>query len=70
MNLTHDNYKWNAGLDGVAYKTDWGVFYAAKTLLVYPASYEGEIDLKFSIPDHWNLTTPWFEIEKQSFNAC
>ncbi|MCL6273166.1 hypothetical protein M3P19_04050 [Muricauda sp. 2012CJ35-5] len=57
--LDHMEHEWSGGLDGVAYSTDWGNFYAGRTLFIYNNLDETNIELKFNIPNVMKLTHPW-----------
>lgn len=69
MDLTHEQYNWSGGLDGTAYATEWGIFYACRTLLLYPAGELGKIEVTFSLPDDWKVTTPWEEVDQDTFKV-
>ncbi|GAB4511363.1 MAG: PDZ domain-containing protein [Allomuricauda sp.] len=61
--LEHMNQQWSGGVDGVAYSTDWGNFYAGRTLFVFQDGQHGPVDLKFNIPPHWKITHPWVNVK-------
>jgi predicted metalloprotease with PDZ domain len=69
MNLDHEKYNWSGGLDGTAYATDWGIFYACRTLLVFPTGNLENTEIKFEMPEDWKVTTPWQEIGLNSYKA-
>lgn len=71
MHLDHENHEWSGGLDGVAYITEWGVFYTARALLVFHGEDWEDIRVDFNIPETWKMTTPWQKLnpDRHSFKA-
>lgn len=69
--LDHDEHQWSGGLDGVAYRTDWGVFYTGRALFLFNGANAEAINVTFDIPDDWKVTTPWQGVPhiKNSFLA-
>lgn len=59
VHLDHENYNWSAGIDGVAYSTDKGVFYTGRTLFIMNGAQEQHIHVEFKLPQNWSVTTPW-----------
>lgn len=59
VRLEHDQHEWGGGLDGVAYTTDWGVFYTGRALLVLNGEARKQISVAFELPPNWKVTTPW-----------
>lgn len=59
IKLDHENYKWSGGIDGVAYAKDWGVFYSGRTLLIFNGENRQNINVNFTLPENWKVTTPW-----------
>lgn len=59
INLKHDEYEWKSGVDGKAYKNDWGVFYTGRSLFIMNGEETEEIAIDFKLPKSWKLTTPW-----------
>ncbi|TFB12103.1 hypothetical protein E3V55_02125 [Candidatus Marinimicrobia bacterium MT.SAG.3] len=59
VKLDHEDYKWSSGIDGVAYAKDWGVFYTGRALLILHGDEWENIRVDFSLPQGWNVTTPW-----------
>ena len=59
LRLDHADYEWGGGLDGVAYATDWGVFYTGRALLVFNGADWKDIRVNFSLPESWKVSTPW-----------
>ncbi|MEX0289414.1 MAG: hypothetical protein AB3N14_09915 [Flavobacteriaceae bacterium] len=69
VRLDHDQHQWGGGLDGVAYTTDWGVFYAGRALLVFNGADWEDIRVNFSLPDRWKASTPWERAGENSFQV-
>ena len=69
LRLDHEDYKWSGGIDGVAYSTDWGVFYTGRSLLILNGEEWKNITVDFMIPSDWHVTTPWNTVDdgKNSF---
>lgn len=59
VNLTHEEYRWRGGIDGVAFNTDWGVFSTTRALLVLNGDDRTNIEVNFKIDDSWKITTSW-----------
>ena len=59
VKLDHEDYKWDGGIDGAAYAKDWGVFYTGRALLILNGDEWKNIRVDFSLPQDWNVTTPW-----------
>jgi len=69
LKLEHEDYKWSGGLDGVAYSTDWGVFYTGRSLLILNGEDWKNINVDFNLPSDWHVTAPWDTVgdNKKSF---
>lgn len=69
LKLDHEDYNWSGGLDGVAYSTDWGVFYTGRSLLILNGEDWKKISVDFNLPSDWHVTTPWDTVgdNKKSF---
>jgi len=67
--LDHQDYEWGGGIDGVAYTTDWGVFYTGRSLLIFNGDQRKNIIVNFNLASDWHVTTPWDLVEgtKNSF---
>ena len=63
VNLDHEEHDWSGGIDGAAYKRDWGVFYTARSLFVVNGDDREGITVSFRLPDDWQVTTPWQEAD-------
>jgi predicted metalloprotease with PDZ domain len=57
--LDHAAHSWSGGLDGVAYTTDWGVFYTGRALLLFNGDEWKNIKVDFNLSSDWQVTTPW-----------
>ncbi len=64
VHLEHHKHEWGGGLDGVAYATDWGVFYTGRALLVLNGEAREQIPVSFELPPTWKVTTPWKRTDK------
>jgi len=72
VDLAHDlEAEWPGGIDGAAYRTDWGVFYTGRALFVVPDGQPNDLLVRFDLPDEWHATTPWnaLEGEQNSFEV-
>lgn len=71
VHLDHEDYKWNGGIDGVAYTTEMGVFYTGRALLIMNGNQFEDIQVNFKLPEDWSVTTPWNKITdtKHSFKV-
>ena len=59
VKLDHEKFEWSGGIDAVAYATDWGVFYTGRALLIMNGEERTNIEVDFSLPQNWIVTTPW-----------
>ncbi|PNQ72860.1 hypothetical protein C1T31_10165 [Hanstruepera neustonica] len=59
VNLTHEDYTWSSGLDGVAFNTDWGIFATTRALLIVNGNQHTNITVTCQLPKDWKLTTTW-----------
>lgn len=64
VNLDHENFKWNSGIDGAAYGRDWGVFYTSRALFVVNGKDKNNISVSFKLPENWQVTAPWIIRDK------
>ncbi|QGX39316.1 hypothetical protein E2H98_06450 [Permianibacter aggregans] len=56
----HGNYRWPAGEEEVAYRTNDGLFFTGYALFIVPAEkMDTDISVKFSLPTGWQASTPW-----------
>ncbi|NAS13665.1 M61 family metallopeptidase [Poritiphilus flavus] len=65
LHLDHEQQQWSGGLDGVAYSTDWGVFYTTRALLILHSDNWEDIRVDFTLPDPWKVSTPWQPLNKR-----
>lgn len=66
VHLTHTDHKWSGGIDGVAYPTEYGVFYTGRTLFMVNGTQWDAISVGFDLPKNWKATTPWESSVKDS----
>ena len=66
LNLDHEEHSWSGGVDGAAYARDWGVFYTARSLFVVNGEDRENIHVDFDLPEHWQVTTPWQELDAET----
>jgi len=59
VHLDHENFKWNAGVDGAAYARDWGVFYTGRSLFIVSGEQKEKLQVSFDISKDWKVSTPW-----------
>ena len=64
VNLDHEKYQWNGGVDGAAYGRDWGVFYTSRALFIVNGEDRSNINVSFKLPETWQITSPWIALEK------
>lgn len=57
--LDHENYEWSGGIDGVAYKKEYGVFYTGRSLFIMNGIGAEDIEVSFDVPNDWRVTTVW-----------
>lgn len=63
INLNHEDHHWNGGIDGAAYAKDWGVFYTGRSLFILNGEDKKEINVNFSLPSEWKITTSFSEVD-------
>ena len=61
IHLEHDQHNWGGGYDGIAYLADRGVFYTGRTMFIMNGEERTDLQLRFELPEGWQLTTPWQE---------
>lgn len=66
IKLDHENYEWSGGIDGVAFARDWGVFYSGRTLLIFNGESRKNINVNFTLPENWKVTTPWESLKNKA----
>ncbi len=57
--LDHENHEWSGGIDGVAYKKDYGVFYTGRSLFIMNGRGKRSITVSFHLPENWEVSTVW-----------
>jgi predicted metalloprotease with PDZ domain len=68
VKLDHEEHDWSGGIDGVAYATDWGVFYSGRSLFIMNGEQRNNINVDFNLPPQWKVTTPW-QVKKDNKTA-
>ena len=68
VNLDHEKHDWSGGIDGVAYKQNYGVFYSGRSLFVMNGRGSQLITVNFEVPEHWKVSTVW-DPDKQGINS-
>lgn len=73
VRLEHDHYRWPAGTEEVAYRTDEGVMLTGYALFLADGgdAMQGPIEVDFSLPPGWQAQTPWSRVdgEPMHFNV-
>ena len=59
VNLDHEDYEWSSGIDGVAFKKPWGVFYTGRSLFIMNGKDRQGIKVNVNLNKNWNISTPW-----------
>lgn len=61
VRLEHDRFRWPAGSEEVAYRTDEGHLFRMSTLLFADGGerMQGGFEIGFELPDGWVAHTPW-----------
>lgn len=61
VQLSHDQYRWPAGMEEVGYRTDEGVMLTGYALFLADGSdaIQGPITVDFALPKGWRALTPW-----------
>ena len=60
--LEHGQHDWGGGLDGVAFKTDSGLFFTGRSLFLLNDTQSEGLEVSFKVPQGWQLTTPWQQL--------
>lgn len=66
VHLDHENFKWDAGIDGAAYARDWGVFYTGRSLFIINGEQKEKLQVSFDISKEWKVSTPWDNAEQSN----
>lgn len=71
IHLDHEDYNWNAGVDGAAYAREWGVFYTGRSIFIMSGHHKTDLKVSFKIPHDWKVSTPWeiVDTEKNTFRV-
>lgn len=61
IRLAHDDYRWPAGKEEVAYRTADGWLFKLSTLLMADGgpAMQGPFEIRFELPAGWQAYTPW-----------
>lgn len=65
MALDHEEITWPGGIDGVAYRRDWGVMATGRSLFVMNGKGKRDIKVSIEAPENWNVSTSWTPEEGQ-----
>ena len=59
MVLNHEEVAWPGGIDGVAYRRDWGIMATGRSLFVMNGNDKKNIQVFIEAPENWNISTSW-----------
>jgi predicted metalloprotease with PDZ domain len=59
MVLEHEQIAWPGGIDGVAYRRDWGVMASGRSLFVMNGKDKKDIQVRVETPENWNVSACW-----------
>lgn len=59
LHIDHEKEKWPGGIDGVAYKRDYGIMTSGRSLFVMNGTQKENIRITIEIPEQWTASTPW-----------
>lgn len=59
LHIDHEKEEWPGGIDGVAYKRDYGIMTSGRSLFVMNGSQKEDIRIKIETPEQWIASTPW-----------
>ncbi|WP_445385516.1 M61 family metallopeptidase [Robiginitalea sp. IMCC44478] len=59
MVLEHEEISWPGGIDGVAYKRDWGIMASGRSLFLMNGKDKKAIEVRISRPEKWLVSLPW-----------
>ena len=59
MILEHETLDWPGGIDGVAYKREWGIMATGRSLFIMNGQLKQKIKVSFSKPESWKVSVPW-----------
>ena len=57
--LDHEKIPWPGGIDGVAYKRDWGLMLSGRSLFIMNGTGKRPVSVQFKKPGDWKVTVPW-----------
>ncbi|MFC3095393.1 hypothetical protein DRW07_16155 [Alteromonas sediminis] len=67
IDLSHDEFKWPGGIDGVAFQTEQGIFATGRALFIMSDDLDSPATVKIKTPEAWSTHTPWQSKEELSF---
>ncbi|UCE69478.1 MAG: hypothetical protein JSW57_00730 [Flavobacteriaceae bacterium] len=59
MVLNHEEISWPGGIDGVAYRRDWGIMASGRSLFVMNGKAKKNIEVRVKKPANWNVSASW-----------
>ena len=59
MVLTHEEIPWPGGIDGVAFRREWGIMASGRSLFVMNGTDKKDIQVRVKAPGAWKVSTPW-----------
>ncbi len=59
MVLKHEEVSWPGGIDGVAYRRDWGIMASGRSLFVMNGTNKKDIEVRVKKPATWNVSASW-----------
>lgn len=72
VELSHDNYNWDAGggIDGrpTVWK-DSTIFWTTSALFIYSGKTNNKSEISFDIPKSWKVSTAWVKLSGTTFSA-
>jgi predicted metalloprotease with PDZ domain len=61
--LEHEQLNWPGGIDGVAYKRDWGIMLSGRSLFVMNGKRKKDLRIAIDAPSNWKVSVPWKSIK-------
>ncbi len=59
MVLAHEEINWPGGIDGVAYRRDWGIMATGRSLFIMNGKDKVDIRVHIEAPESWNISASW-----------
>ena len=60
LNISHEDYDWSGGIDGIAYVKPWGVFCSGRSLFIMNGQHH-DLNVAFNLPQNWKVSSSWEE---------